>query len=81
MDLGAFQGAFPQAYWLQVKEKQRRNAVKDAEIALQAFLKHTLGEGIHIVAGIGDDMLWLITAYRPGPDQWNDDLKTRRAKP
>jgi len=40
-----------------------------------------LGEGIHIVAGIGDDMLWLITAYRPDPDQWSDDLKTRRVKP
>ena len=40
-----------------------------------------LGEGIHIVAGIGDDMLWLITAYRPDLDQWSDDLKTRREKP
>ena len=37
VDLTAFQGAFPQAYWLQVKEKQHRNAVKYAENALQGF--------------------------------------------
>jgi hypothetical protein len=37
VDLTAFQGGFPQAYWLQVKEKQHRNAVKDTENALQAF--------------------------------------------
>ena len=28
VDLAAFQGAFPQAYWLQVNEKQHRNAVE-----------------------------------------------------
>ena len=33
----AIQGDFPQAYWLQVKEKQRRSAALDAENALQAF--------------------------------------------
>ena len=38
-----------------------------------------LGDGLHIVAGVGDGRLWLITAYRPDPAQWNDDLKTRRA--
>ena len=35
VDLTAFQGAFPQAYWLQVKEKQRRNAVIDAVTATE----------------------------------------------
>ena len=38
-----------------------------------------LGDGLHIVAGSGDGMLWLITAYHPDPDQWESDLKTRRA--
>jgi len=33
VDWAAFQGDFPQAYWLQVKEKQHRNAVQDAENA------------------------------------------------
>ncbi len=37
VDLLAFQGDFPQACWRQVKGNQRRNAGKDAVIALQAL--------------------------------------------
>lgn len=37
-----------------------------------------LGDGLHIVAGIGDGKMWLITAYRPDADQWEQDLKTRK---
>ena len=37
-----------------------------------------LGAGLHVVAGVGDGRLWLITAYRPGPEQWEPDLKTRK---
>ena len=37
-----------------------------------------LGEGLHVVAGVGDGRLWLITAYRPDPDQWEKDLRTRK---
>jgi len=37
VDLTAFQGGFPKAYWLQVEEKQHRNAVKTAENALRGF--------------------------------------------
>ena len=39
-----------------------------------------LGRGLHVVSGIDDGYLWLITAYNPDPDQWESDLKTRRAK-
>lgn len=39
-----------------------------------------LGNGLHVVAGVGEGRLWLITAYRPDPDQWQADLKTRRVK-
>lgn len=35
--LAAFQGDFPQAYWLQVKGKQHRKAAKSAENALRGF--------------------------------------------
>lgn len=38
------------------------------------------GNGLHVVAGVGDGRLWLITAYRPDPDQWEADLKTRKVK-
>ena len=37
-----------------------------------------LGNGLHIVAGVGDGRLWLITAYRPSLELWEDDLKTRK---
>ena len=33
---------------------------------------------LHIVRGIGDNELWLIPAYYPSPDEWLEDLKTRR---
>ena len=34
--------------------------------------------GIHIVCAVGNDMLWMITAYYPDKSQWSDDLKVRR---
>ena len=37
-------------------------------------------EALHIVCGIGEGKVWLITAYHPDPDEWESDLKTRRAK-
>ncbi|MCL2539732.1 MAG: DUF4258 domain-containing protein [Oscillospiraceae bacterium] len=33
---------------------------------------------LHIVCGIGDSKLWLITAYHPGYDKWSPDFKTRK---
>ena len=35
--------------------------------------------GLHVVAGIGEERIWIITAYRPSSDKWEDDLKTRKA--
>ncbi len=37
-----------------------------------------LGCGLHVVAGIGDGCMWLITAYRPDPAKWESDMKTRK---
>ena len=33
---------------------------------------------IHIVCGVGDGKLWIITAYFPDPNRWEKDLKTRK---
>lgn len=33
---------------------------------------------IHVVVGIGENRLWLITAYEPDPLQWDDSLKKRK---
>lgn len=33
---------------------------------------------LHIVCGVGDRKLWIITAYFPDPKRWEKDLKTRK---
>ncbi|MBR1646961.1 MAG: DUF4258 domain-containing protein [Selenomonadaceae bacterium] len=35
-------------------------------------------QALHVVCGANENDLWLITAYRPSPENWEDDLKTRR---
>lgn len=34
---------------------------------------------LHVVAGIYDGKLWIITAYYPTLDKWESDYKTRKA--
>ena len=33
---------------------------------------------LHIAVGVDDDLLWLITAYVPSCDLWENDNKTRK---
>ena len=33
---------------------------------------------IHIVCGVGDNKLWIVSAYYPTLDKWEDDYKTRK---
>ena len=33
---------------------------------------------LHVVVGIAEDKLWLITAYEPDKSQWSDDYKTKK---
>lgn len=33
---------------------------------------------IHVVVGIGEKKLWLITAYEPDPSLWDEELKKRK---
>lgn len=33
---------------------------------------------IHIVCGIGEDLIYMITAYYPDNKEWKKDIKTRR---
>lgn len=35
-------------------------------------------EKLHVVCAIGDNHLYMITAYRPSLDKWQSDFKTRR---
>lgn len=36
------------------------------------------GKALHVVVGVGDGYLWLITAYYPNPLKWNDDFSIRK---
>jgi len=38
------------------------------------------GDALHIVCGISENFVHIITAYRPNSDKWEDDMKTRRGK-
>lgn len=35
---------------------------------------------LHIVCGMSDDLVHMITAYYPNNNEWEDDMKTRREK-
>ena len=35
---------------------------------------------IHIVCGVSDDLVHMITAYYPDTNKWEDDMKKRRKK-
>ena len=36
------------------------------------------GKSLHIVCGKSDEKIIIITVYKPSPDEWEEDLKTRR---
>ena len=40
--------------------------------------KNENGLSIHMVASIGDEFLYVITAYYPDEEEWESDLKTRK---
>lgn len=36
---------------------------------------------LHVVVGVGQAMLWVITAYKPETDKWAADYRTRKVNP
>jgi hypothetical protein len=36
------------------------------------------GKILHVVVGVGNGLIWLITAYYPDAEHWEADYKTRR---
>ncbi|MCL2513023.1 MAG: DUF4258 domain-containing protein [Oscillospiraceae bacterium] len=35
---------------------------------------------LHVVCGIGDEEIWIITAYYPNPDEWTNGFRVRKDK-
>ena len=50
----------------------------DQPIPSVLILGHANGKKIHVVVGIDDDLLWLITTYIPTDEIWEDDYKKRK---
>ncbi|MDD5952401.1 MAG: DUF4258 domain-containing protein [Oscillospiraceae bacterium] len=42
--------------------------------------KTVSGNPLHVVVGVENSCLWLITAYYPDSDNWEPDLKTRKGQ-
>ena len=38
------------------------------------------GSYLHVVCGIGNGILWIITTYYPTSSKWEDDNKTRKVE-
>ena len=36
------------------------------------------GKKLHVLCAVGDDKLWIITAYEPNQIDWDPSFKTRR---
>ena len=41
-------------------------------------LGFVLKQPLHVVAGISDTDLWIISVYHPDPEKWESDFKTRK---
>jgi len=54
---------------------------RDKYLPSYLFLARPLGDAIHVLfaADVEGDNVRVVTAYRPSPDEWMDDLKTRRS--
>jgi len=73
-----------------IKGKDIINAVFNGEIiedypndypfpSALIFGHDTHNKILHVVAGIGNNKLWIITAYYPDDGWWEDGFKTRKA--
>lgn len=40
--------------------------------------KNVNNQYLHVVLGVGNEQLWIITAYYPNENQWDSNFKTRR---
>jgi hypothetical protein len=61
-----------------------KNAIAEGEIIEQYPADYPFpsclinAENIHIVCSIGEECLYIITAYRPSPERWEADGKKRK---
>ena len=72
-----------------ISQKDIKKAIADGEIIEQYKDDYphpsciVLGpksgaNSLHVVCGVGDGKLWIITAYKPDREIWDESLKQRR---
>ena len=44
----------------------------------QLYCENGKEKPVHVVIGVGEGYLWLVTAYFPSEGIWESDFKTRR---
>ena len=56
---------------------------RDKYLPSYLVLAHDGGEMFHVLfaTDLAEENVRVVTAYRPGPDEWEDDGKTRRTHP
>jgi len=68
----------------QIRLKDIKDAIAEGEIIEQYSTDYPFpsclinAENIHIVCSVGDGHLYIITAYRPSPEQWEAGNRKRK---
>ena len=69
-----------------IKLEDIKNAIAEGEIIEQYPIDYPFpsclvnAENIHVVCSVGEGSLYIITAYRPTPEQWQDGGRKRKEK-
>jgi hypothetical protein len=68
----------------QIRLKDIKQTIENGEIIEQYPTDYPFpsclinGDNLHIVCSIGEGRLYIITAYRPSPEQWEAEGRKRR---
>ncbi len=56
--------------------------LQDKPLPSFLLLGYYAKKALHIVVAVDEKekILWVITVYEPSPEEWKEDLKTRRKK-
>ena len=50
----------------------------DSPFSSALISESRIGKPLHVVAGLGNQEIWITTAYYPDLEKWESDFKTRK---
>ena len=59
-------------------ETMEEETLMDVERIRMILGSNVKGRYIHVICGIQDDLVYIISAYYPDPDRWESDCMTRK---